>query len=362
MKTEQIAEIVKIKAAELRSRLGRRARLMEVCGTHTAELFRSGVRSLLAEDVEFISGPGCPVCVTPVETVDRAIALAAHEKAVVCTFGDMFRVPGSGGTLAATKAAGADIRIVYSPLDALKIADAEPERNTVFLGVGFETTTPAVAAVIQRAARGGKENFAVLCAHKLIPPAMTALLEDREINIDGFICPGHVSVITGSRAYAGIARDYGVPCVITGFEARDLLAGVMMLARQVVEDRADVEVQYTRAVRAEGNARARRLIREVFEPADTEWRGLGALPGGGLAVRAEYREFDAAARWPVDVAASREPHGCRCADVLRGKITPSDCPLFAGSCRPGRPVGACMVSSEGACSTYYRFGEGGEGL
>jgi hydrogenase expression/formation protein HypD len=339
---------------ELAGRVGRPVRIMEVCGTHTMSAFRSGLRSVLPPGLQLLSGPGCPVCVTPGEYVDHALALADRPDTVITTFGDLLRVPGSRSSLEVARARGASVRIVYSALDALALARQEG-REVVFLGVGFETTAPGSAWAIREAARG-VPNFSVLGAHKTMPEAMAALLRSGELRIDGFLCPGHVSVIIGSRPYEFIPREFGRPCVVTGFEPADMLEGITRLLRQVAEGRAEVEIQYTRSVSPEGNPRAQALLGEVFEPCDAEWRGLGRIPGSGLRIRDRFGAQDAARRFPgIQAAKASEPRGCRCGDVLRGAATPAECPLFRTACTPATPVGACMVSSEGTCAAYYRY-------
>lgn len=328
---------------------------MEVCGTHTMSAFRAGLRSVLPTSVSLLSGPGCPVCVTPNAFVDRAIALARRPGTRVATFGDMIRVPGTESSLEQARAAGASVRVVYSALDALQDARANPGVEVVFLGVGFETTVPGTAWAL-REARQGVANFSVLGAHKTMPHAMAALLRGGDVKVDGFICPGHVSVIIGADAYQFICRDFRIPCVVAGFEGVDMLAGIAMLLRQLVESRAEVEIQYTRTVTREGNAKARAMIDEVFEESDEEWRGLGLIARSGLRIREAFAAHDAARRFrDISVPAPVEPRGCACGDVLRGSKTPNECPLFRKRCTPDHPVGACMVSSEGTCAAYYRY-------
>jgi hydrogenase expression/formation protein HypD len=341
---------------DLAQALGRPVRLMEVCGTHTMAAFRSGLRSLLPPGVSLLSGPGCPVCVTPTSFVDHAIAIARQPGVCVATFGDLLRVPGTESSLERARAQGAEVRIVYSPLEALRLATGEPSTQVVFLGVGFETTAPAVAWTVREACRRGVAGYSVLCAHKTMPQAMAALLAGGEIGIDGFLCPGHVSTITGAAMYEPICRQYAIPCVIAGFEPADMAEGLAMLLSQCLEGRAAVEIQYHRCVTRHGNAAALGAIAEVFEPCDVEWRGLGLIAGSGLKLRDAFGACDAAPRFPsVSVPPSREPDGCACGDVLRGVRTPLDCPLFRTACTPGSPVGACMVSSEGTCAAYYRY-------
>ena len=330
--------------------------LMEVCGTHTMAIYQHGIRSLLPKSIRLISGPGCPVCVTPVDYVDHAVALARRPGTIVATFGDMVRVPGSSSSLQREKARGADVRVVYSPLDAVALAQKHPERAVVFLGVGFETTTPTIAGSIIEAKRREVCNYFVLGAHKTIPGPMAILADDPELKVDGYLCPAHVSTIIGAEAYEPLARDHKVPCVVTGFEPLDVLQGVAMLARQVVAGAAKVEIQYSRIVRKKGNARARQILYEVFEPCDARWRGIGVIPGSGLAIREEYAMFDAARQLPVTVEEPKEHSGCLCGEILKGKVTPRECPLFRSACTPENPVGACMVSSEGTCAAEYKYG------
>ena len=340
----------------LSARLGRTVQFMEVCGTHTMSVFRSGLRTLLPPEVKLLSGPGCPVCVTPNHYVDQAIAIAQQPNTIVTTFGDMIRVPGTMLSLEKARAAGAAVRIVYSPLDALKLAEQHPDTRVVFLGVGFETTAPAIGWTIQDADVRKILNFSVLCAHKTMPQAMAALAASGDLRVDGFICPGHVSVVTGTGIYEFLARDYQTPCVVAGFEAADVAHSMAMLLRQITDGRAEVEIQYTRAVKPAGNPAAQAVITDVFAPSDENWRGIGGIPGSGLAIRAKYAQHDAAKLFAaVPVPPSREPAGCRCGEILRGVCTPPDCPLFRKLCTPTNPVGACMVSSEGTCAAYYRY-------
>jgi hydrogenase expression/formation protein HypD len=331
-------------------------RLMEVCGTHTMAIRRAGIPSLLPPGVELLSGPGCPVCVTPNQVIDRAVALARLPGVCLATFGDMLRVPGSSTSLAEARAAGAEVEVVYSPLDALRLAEARPARTVVFAGVGFETTAPTVAAALQAARARRLPNFAVLAAHKLVPPALEALLARPDVRVDGFLMPGHVSVVIGSDAYLPVAARHGVPCVVAGFEPVDVLLAVRMLLAQRAEGRAAVEVEYRAVVRPGGNPHARALLAEVFTPEDSPWRGLGVIPGSGLGLAADYRGLDALARFPLELEPTREHPGCRCGEVLVGALRPPECALFGQACTPARPVGPCMVSSEGTCAAYHKFG------
>ena len=330
-------------------------RLMEICGTHTMAIFRHGIRSLLPDTVDLVSGPGCPVCVTAAEDMDRSIKLAGEPGVIVVTFGDMFRVPGSSSSLQAERAGGADVRMVYSTFDALAIARNNPERPVVFLGVGFETTAPTVAAAVKTARESKLENFFVLSAHKLLPPAMDALLSGGDLDIDGFICPGHVTTIIGTSSYRSVVDRYGVPCVVVGFEPLDILQGILMLVGQIEAGEARVEIQYVRGASPEGNPAALRIMNEVFEPCDTPWRGLGSIPMSGLAFREEYAAHDAARRFDLNVPPAKEPPGCLCAEVLRGVAKPVQCRLFRAACTPRTPVGPCMVSSEGTCAAYFKY-------
>lgn len=329
---------------------------MEVCGTHTMAIYQYGIRSLLPPEVRLISGPGCPVCVTPNGYLDRAIACSRLPGTIIATFGDMVRVPGSRSSLLEERARGADIRIVYSPLDAVALAERNPTRRVIFLGVGFETTAPAIAGSILAAAAKGLGNYFVLAAHKTIPFPMEVLSSDPELRIDGYLCPAHVSAIIGAAAYRHLAEERGIPCVVTGFEPADVMQGVEMLVRQVVEGRSNVEVQYSRVVKWEGNRKAQGVLSEVFTPCDAEWRGIGVIPGSGLEISGRYAAFDAEKALPVAIEEPHEHQGCRCGEILKGKVSPFDCPLFAAACTPESPVGACMVSSEGTCAAAYKYG------
>jgi len=334
-----------------------RAKLMEFCGGHTHAILRFGVPSLLPDSVDLRSGPGCPVCVTSAADLDRAIALAQVPNVILTTFGDMIRVPGSRTSLAEAKAGGADVRVVYSPLDALQIARQNRDRPVIFLGVGFETTAPMVASAVLTADSDGLDNFTIFSTHKLTPPATRAILNAGAVALDGIIGPGHVTTIIGSHAWRFLPQEYGMGCAIAGFEPLDLLRAILALVSMIEADRPCVDNTYARSVRREGNVPARQAIERVFEVADAEWRGFGTIPASGLQVRERYAPFDAARVFPVDVPPSREPPGCRCGDVLRGELLPPECPLFAGTCTPQSPIGPCMVSAEGACAAYYRYGE-----
>jgi hydrogenase expression/formation protein HypD len=329
---------------------------MEVCGTHTMSIYQYGIRSLLPENVRLVSGPGCPVCVTPVGYVDKAIACTKDANNIVATFGDMLRVPGSLTSLMEQRAQGADVRIVYSPLDAVALAKETPGRRVIFLGVGFETTAPAIAASILEAARMGLANYAVLASHKTMPIPMEILTADPELALSGYLCPAHVSTVIGANAYKPLVDKYRIPCVVTGFEPADVMQGIEMLLAQLLARESRVEIQYSRAVTWEGNPKAQRILGLVFEPCDTIWRGLGMLAGSGLAIRPELAAFDAEKLLGLAETESWENPACCCGEVLKGKLAPFDCPLFAVSCTPEDPVGACMVSSEGTCAAAYKYG------
>ena len=331
------------------------ATLMEVCGTHTVAIARNGIRDLMPEGLRLASGPGCPVCVTCNRDIDTVIALARIPNVTITTFGDMTRVPGSTSSLLAEQAAGRSVEIVYSPLDALAFAKAHPEREVVFVGVGFETTTPLVAMAIKRAKAMGLSNFTVFAAHKNMPGALELLVGDPTLELDALILPGHVSTIIGAEPYRFLAEKYGIPGVITGFEPVDVLQGIAMLVRQLHEGRAEVEIAYARGVMPEGNPVALAAIDEVFETCTATWRGLGDILGSGYRIRDEFANFDAVRRFEPDVEPTRDPKGCRCGDVLRARIAPNECPLFRTVCTPENPVGPCMVSSEGSCAAYYRY-------
>lgn len=333
-------------------------RLMEICGTHTVAIFRSGLKQLLPPTIKLISGPGCPVCVTANEDIDRAIWLARQPETIITTFGDLVRVPGSESSLHVERSRGADVRIVYATLDALQIARENPNRQVVFIGIGFETTAPTIAAAVQQASSLGVKNFSVFSAHKLLPPAMRALLDAREVNLDGFLCPGHVSIIIGAGAYQEVIDNYRTPCVVTGFEPLDILQGITLMADQVEGGKAEVVNQYRRAVTWEGNVAARRLIDKIFEPADSTWRGIGLIPKSGLVFRPEWKEFDASHRFSMPDIQVKEHPGCKCGEVLRGVLTPPECGLFRKVCTPQDPKGPCMVSGEGTCGAYYRYHNG----
>lgn len=339
----------------LAAALGRRIRIMEVCGTHTHTIARNGLRTLMPPNVELVSGPGCPVCVTAQRDIERMLILAQKSKVTVCTFGDMMRVPGVTSNLERERSVGADVRVVYSATDALRLAQTLPDRQVVLLAVGFETTAPGVAAVVRRADSAGVSNFSIYPAHKRIVPAIEAVLAG-DARVDGLLTPGHVSVIIGAEPYEAPALRFGVPCVATGFEPRDVLEGIATVLGHVAEGRAGSFVQYRRAIRPMGNRVAQRTLMHVFDVADAEWRGLGAIPDSGLVLKPRFQPFDAAVRFDLpDVPPCPVP-GCRCGDVLKGLIHPPECALFRNHCTPRRPIGPCMVSSEGSCAAWYTYG------
>jgi hydrogenase expression/formation protein HypD len=327
---------------------------MEVCGGHTAAIRRFGIPHLLPENIRLISGPGCPVCVTGTDFIDKAIAYSKMEEVIICSFGDLIRVPGSDSSLENEKSKGADIRLVLSGLEALEIAKINTGKKVVFLGIGFETTAPGTAVTIQIAEKEKVKNFFLLCAHKIMPPAIEAIIRGGS-NLDGFICPGHVATITGSDLFNFIPEKFNLSCVVTGFEPADILQSILMLVQQVNSTDPKVEIQYNRAVTHEGNIIAQKHLFQVFEYCDELWRGFGVIPGSGLQLRKEYEKFDIEKIIPVNVIFMEEDALCICGDILRGLKTPVDCALFAKKCVPENPTGACMVSSEGACNTWYKY-------
>ncbi len=335
--------------------IGQPVNLMEVCGSHTVAIGRYGIRGLLPESIRLISGPGCPVCVTSIHDVDRALYLADRDNVIFATFGDMLRVPGTGSnSLQRIRAAGANIQVISSATDGLHLAETHREKEIIFMGIGFETTSPTIAATVVSARRKGIANFSVFSVCKVVPPALKALITDSTLKIDGFICPGHVSVVTGAAAYA-LIPEAGRAAVITGFEPVDILEGVLMILKQLQSNHMSVEIQYSRGVSIEGNPRARDMIAQVFQPADAEWRGLGVIPGSGLIFREDYASFDALAKFAIPEIQSEEIKGCACGDILRGAKTPEECPMFRRVCTPLNPVGPCMVSSEGSCAAWFKY-------
>ncbi len=336
-------------------RIERQVTIMEICGSHTQAIGRFGIRKLLPENIRLISGPGCPVCVTSARDVDLALYLSSLPNAIFATFGDMLRVPGTGGdSLQKRRAAGCDVRVVSSADECIGIALAHPRKEIIMMGIGFETTAPTIAAVIASCRKRGIANLTVFSVHKIVPPAIHALLADPLLNIDGFLCPGHVSTMIGAAAYQMIP-DKGRAAVITGFEPVDILEGIWMLLQQVESGKAGVAVQYSRGVKSDGNIRAITLLKSVFETADAAWRGLGTIPASGLTLKSEFAVFDTLNKFPVPDIQTGDPPGCSCGDILRGIKLPHDCFLFKKVCTPVNPVGPCMVSSEGTCSTYYKY-------
>lgn len=329
--------------------------LMEICGGQTHSILRHGIDQVLPPGIELVHGPGCPVCVTPVGRIDHAIELAKTPGHVLCSFGDMMRVPGTTGDMMRARADGGQARIVYSPLDAVRLAQKEPDKQVTFFAVGFETTAPANALAVQQAKALGLANFSLLSAHVCVPPAMEALLSSPDCRVQGFLAAGHVCAVMGSWQYPAVAARHRTPIVVTGFEPVDILLGILHCIRQLEEGRAEVENAYARAVKPQGNRAALAAMDDVFEPCDQEWRGLGVIPGSGLALRPAYRDFDAAAKFGLPDTAAPPDTLCRAAEVLQGRIKPCDCPAFGRECSPESPLGAPMVSTEGACAAYHRY-------
>ena len=342
----------------LAGEISRPLRFMEVCGTHTVAIFRAGIRQLLPENVELVSGPGCPVCVTADDYMDKAIAYAAREDTILTTFGDMLKVPGSTSSLAEAQAAGADIRVVYSPLDTLKVARENPEKKVIFLAVGFETTAPTAAALVLAAEQARLTNVYLLSAQKLVPPVLHALLDDPAVRVDGFLLPGHVAVVTGTRAFQFVAEEYHLPGVVTGFEPVHILRSLVRLLQQTARGEARIENEYESVVRPEGSLAAQQTLAEVYAPADAAWRGMGVIPASGLRMREKYARYDIERLLPLDIPIGKNKPGCRCGEVLRGIVTPRECPLFAKVCVPTHAIGPCMVSVEGVCAAWYKYGQG----
>jgi hydrogenase expression/formation protein HypD len=352
------ADVAKRLSAEITRLATYPMNLMEVCGGHTHAIFKFGLPDLLPPAIDLIHGPGCPVCVTPRDKVDKAILLARRPEVILTTYGDMLRVPGATSSLLIEKSHGADVRMVYSPLDALKLAEQNPQKRVIFFAIGFETTAPSAAIAVLTAKERGLENFALLSNHVLLPPMLKAILDSRDVKLDGFIGPGHVSTIIGTRPYTWIPERHGKPFVVAGFEPLDVLQAILMLVRQLREGRAEVEIQYTRAVKPEGNPAALRALSEVFEPCHARWRGMGTVPASGLRVRDRHAAWDAEALYPdLEVAGEiDDPKACECGDIVRGAKKPWDCRIIGTVCTPQTPIGACMVSPEGACAAYYKYG------
>jgi hydrogenase expression/formation protein HypD len=329
---------------------------MEVCGTHTMSIFQSGLRSILPQDLVHVSGPGCPVCVTSQGEIDLCLQLAARPGVMLASFGDMLKVPGSQGeSLQGLQAEGAMVKVCYSPLQAVQWARQNPELEVVFLAVGFETTAPTVAAAVQQAEAMQVSNFKILCLHKLLPPALRQLVQDPGLSIQGFILPGHVSAIIGIEPYQFLAQEYALPAVITGFEPLDILQALYMLLKMQVKGRPGIENQYTRVVREQGSPKARQIMQEVFVPGPGRWRGLGKIPDSGLELASRYKGFEVREAFDLDEVQDKQTSGCRCGEVLQGRISPRDCGLFGKACSPASPVGPCMVSTEGSCAAYYKY-------
>ena len=341
---------------QLTAQIKRPLKLMEVCGTHTVEIFRHGIRSVIPTTISLLSGPGCPVCVTSIRDVDAAISIAKQTNTVLVTFGDMMRVPGGNQSLMEARSEGADVRVMYSPMDALKLAQTDGSKEVVFFATGFETTSPLIAGTVFAAFQKRVKNFTILSSHKTVPLALKALLDAPDVRVDGFILPGHVSTIIGLAPYDFVAKTYHKPAVVTGFEAVEIIEGILMIVRQIAKGEAKVENAYPAVVRTEGNPRAVEILNDVFEPSDAYWRGIGVLPGTGLKLREKYRSFDAEVRFRPTTTGIAEPELCSCGDILRGVKVPTECPLFGTGCTPDRPVGPCMVSTEGSCSAYYKYG------
>ena len=349
------SKIAKNLIEKIKTTSKRPIRLMEVCGTHTVSIFRSGIRSLLPPTISLLSGPGCPVCVTAQKEIDAFIELARLDDVIVTTFGDLMRVPGTNSSLQKEHAEGRDIRVVYSTFDALEIARSNPAKKIVFLGVGFETTAPTIAASILSADQTNVKNFSVISAHKLVPPALEALMSTKGIQIDGFILPGHVSVIIGLNAYRPFFKRHKIPSVVAGFEPADILQAIAMMVEQIESGRPELGNVYPRAVTSDGNAKARKILEDIFEPTDVRWRGIGLIPQSGLKIREAYAAHDAQKIFSITVPNSEEPRGCACGEVLTGLKTPPECPLYKKICTPIDPVGPCMVSTEGTCAAYYKY-------
>lgn len=355
MKEYRDPELAKKYLEEIKKSVTQPWSIMEVCGGQTHSLVKNGIIDMLPKEVTMIHGPGCPVCVTPINLIDKAIHLALNENVILCSFGDMLRVPGSKINLLEAKAKGADVRILYSPLEAVNIAEDNPDREVVFFAVGFETTAPANALSVIHAHRKGLKNYAILASHVLVPPAIKAVIDDDESNIDGFLAAGHVCTIMGNSEYHPLASTYNVPIVVTGFEPLDVLQGILMVIRQLEDDKATVENQYSRIVKEEGNTEAQKMIFEVFEIKNQMWRGIGEIPESGYAVKEKYALYDANKKFSISIKEAPEHPDCISGQVMKGIKKPFECPQFGKKCKPSFPLGAPMVSSEGACAAYYHF-------
>lgn len=334
----------------------KRLRFMEVCGTHTVAIFRSGIRQILPENIELVSGPGCPVCVTNDDYIDKAIAYSRRKNFIVATFGDMLKVPGSRSSLAAAQAEGAKIKIVYSPLDCIKLAQENPDKKIIFLAVGFETTAPTAAATVLTAKSQGIKNLFMLSAQKLVPPALKFLLNDAQVKVDGFLLPGHVAVVIGSDAFKFLAEDFKIPSAIGGFEADEILTALASLLEQIDGGKVEVANNYRAVVKAEGNLSAKKILAQVYEVADVSWRGMGKIPASGLKMRNKFSDFDIERVEPIEIERVEKKTACRCGEVLRGVINPTACPLFGKTCQPLHAIGPCMVSVEGVCAAWFKYG------
>lgn len=345
-------------AQRIRKAVSRTWKIMEVCGGQTHAIMQYGIKDLLPSEVELVHGPGCPVCVTPVEVIDKAIAIASFADTIFCSFGDMLRVPGSSMDLLSVKARGADVQIVYSPMDCLPIAHANPNKQVVFFAIGFETTAPPNAMAVLQADKQRLENFSIICSHVLVPPIMESMLKHSDTKVQAFLGPGHVCTVMGSIEYESIAHEFKVPIVISGFEPLDILEGIARAVEQLESNRAEVEIQYSRAVSRDGNTAAKQVVAEIFEPCDRLWRGLGSVPASGLKVRSQYEKYDAERRFSVSVNSAADNDVCISGQILQGLKRPTDCSAYGRQCTPERPLGATMVSSEGTCAAYYRYGTG----
>lgn len=350
-------EVEKIIRALKELNFKKQIKIMEICGTHTMAIAKSGIKGLLPDNIKLISGPGCPVCVTPAERIDRILEFAGRENVIIATYGDMLKVPGTrqGESLERCKAMGARIEMVYSALDAVDLAKNNPNREIVFLGIGFETTTPGTALAIERAIEEGVHNFFVFSMHKLVEPILRSLISMEDFDIDGFICPGHVSIILGERGFEFLSRDYGIPAIIAGFEAGDLLTAIYKLGDKIIKDNPSLENEYKRVVSRDGNKKAQETVFKYFEVCDDIWRGIGNIKGSGLRIKAEYEAHDAVKKFNIQLSNYEGVTACRCGEVIKGLMEPLECPLFNKACTPDNPVGPCMVSSEGACAACYKY-------
>lgn len=352
MESKDILEKINFLAKKINKPL----RIMEVCGTHTMSIFRSGIRQLLPENIELVSGPGCPVCVTDDSYMDKAIEYSKQEDVIITTFGDMLKVPGSTSSLAESKARGADIRVIYSPLDSINIAKENPVKKVVFLAVGFETTAPTAAALALAAKGENINNLFLLSSQKLVPPALQLLLNDNEVKVDGFLLPGHVAVITGLEPFQFVAKNYSIPGVVAGFEAKEILGAIYLILSMLESGDIKILNAYKNVVKDEGNKVARQTVDTVYEKTDALWRGIGNIPLSGLKMRKKFADFDIEEQMPIKISATPKKTACRCGEVLKGVVTPKECPLFAKACAPDHAVGPCMVSVEGVCAAYYKYG------